>query len=703
MREHCSLADKKTTVAILGHRGIPSGYGGFETFAEKITECLVRLDCAVTVYCRTHYFKNRPAEYKGARLVYLPSVAARSLDTLAHTFLSAWHVILKNTADVCIVVNVGNAPWAGLLKLFGKKVIFCVDGLDWERKKWGRLARWYLRACSVVAKWVAHEIVTDAESVHEYYRSERAVRTSLIAYGTDIDTKPLDTEFLKEADVEPKKYFLYVARFEPENNPLMVVQAHAASGTDIPLVMIGDNRYNPEYVQKVRQAANSNVIFLGYIFGKRYKAMLNGALAYVRAAEVGGASPALIEAMGRGLCIIANDKPENREMVADAGIMYNLNTHSLAMAFKDVAAHTEKALALGRVAAERAMLVYNWDTIAFSYYQLIQKLSPNKRLPAGPIGSTAHRLVPGKRVLIVGAGGMLGKDLYDQFSSKYTVFATSRTAHEDWINELDVTDFSAYKNVVANFRPHVIIHAAAITSLEACRENMAEAYRVNAESVKYAAELASLYHAKLVYISSSNVFDGQSASYDDVAKPNPNHDNIYGLTKYVGELFTQFYGHEYLIVRSGWMMGGGRGKDQKFVGKVIEQILAGKTTIQAVNDKRGSITYSRDMAANLELLLERGATGIYNMASPGMASRFEVAKEIVRALGKENLITVEPVNSEYFDSLYPVHRPTSENLVSARLEAEGLYIMRPWPEAVRDYVLRNYPEAIKKPDIVAQA
>lgn len=367
-------------VALLGHHGIPSSYGGFEAFAEGIGKSLVQLGCQVTAYCRSNYYKERPKEYKGIHLVYIPTIVNKYLDTAIHTFLSVLHVVIKNTADVVIIVNVGNAPFVWLAKLCGKKVIFCVDGLDWERRKWNWFARWYLKTCSHLVPYVAHEIITDALSVWEFYRTDRGTDSTFIPYGTEVDRHPAQKSFLDELHIKNKQYFIYVARFEPENNPLEVVQSFVASKSTLPLIMIGDNIYSPNYVKQVKAAANAHVKFLGYVFGKRYKELVNGALAYIRAAEVGGSSPATIEAMGRNTCVIANDKPENREVLGDTAFYYNLrNPQTLTRLFKEVSEHPEKALAMGKRAGIRAKTIYSWERIGEEYLEVIKKLTSSTR------------------------------------------------------------------------------------------------------------------------------------------------------------------------------------------------------------------------------------------------------------------------------------------------------------------------------------
>jgi dTDP-4-dehydrorhamnose reductase len=686
-----TTSENNPNIAIIGSRGIPNSYGGFETLAEEISDRLVGFGARVTVYCRRQYFKERPSMFKGVHLVYLPTITTKALDTLVHTFLSVLHTIFARTADTLIIVNVGNAPFALLAKLFGKKVIFCVDGLDWQRKKWNGLARVYLKACSLFAKLSSHAVVTDAQSVLEYYKHTRKTDSYLIPYGTDIETEfAPDESILEEYHLAHKQYFIYVARFEPENNPLQVVKSYVASGSTLPLVMIGDNRYDPDFVRAIKESANERVIFLGYVFGERYKQLLKHALAYVRAAEVGGLSPAVIEAMGRGVCVLANDKPENREALSDTGIFYKLTGRDLETKFKHITLHQKDAIEYGKKSAERAMVVYSWDTVAYEFFKLVKKVAEKDTAV-----DVAHLRGKGsrdkKKILIAGAGGMLGAAMYEYFSKHYTILATSNRPSESWIHTLDVRDVEAYDKVVANFRPDYIFHLPALTNLEYCENHLPEAYATNTLSAKHAAQIATKYGAKLVYVSSSNVFDGTKKYYSDADEPHPI--NVYGLTKHMGALMAEYYARDYVTIRLGWLMGGGPKKDKKFVAKIVEQIVMGKTELHALVDKAGSVSYTRDVARNLEILLKSGAHGTYNMVSTGMPTRYEVAKEIVRILGYEKQIKVTPVDSSFFSQTFTTSRSASECLINERLSRERLSVQVSWQDALEDYLTRDFAYA----------
>lgn len=474
---------KAPRVAILGHRGIPNSYGGFEALAEALAKYFVGFGAKVSVYCRKQYFKVRPTEFQGAKLIYLSTITRKSLDTAAHTLFSIIHAVVNNVADVFVIVNVGNAPFALLARLLGKKVILCVDGLDWQRKKWGTVARIYLRACSHLAKIAANEIVTDAQSVQDFYQEFRKAKSTHIPYGTDIELPTAgDEDFLAEYGLKSKQYFIYVARLEPENNPLLVVKAYVRSGSKLPLVMIGGNRYNHALIEELKAAANENVIFLGRLFGARSKQLMKHSLAYIRAAEVGGISPAVIEAMGRGVCVIANDKSENREPLGDAGLFYNLRISELAKRIKQVTAHPEMAIERGKKSAERAMVLYSWNTICYEYFKLVKKLTEEKVITIPSVD------VSKKRVLITGIDGVLAATLEEYFSANYNVRVTKYSLTDNWVNN------RAFEQAVAAFRPDYIFHLGALADFEKYDSATITA-KLNPQ--EYAAAVAERYGATL--------------------------------------------------------------------------------------------------------------------------------------------------------------------------------------------------------------
>jgi glycosyltransferase involved in cell wall biosynthesis len=352
-------------IALLGTRGIPANYGGFETFAEELSTRLAARGHRVTVYCRERYAQP---EYRGVRLQYLPTIRHKYFDTLAHTFVSTLH-LLFHRADAALYCNGANAIFTPLPRLFGIPVALNVDGIERLRKKWNRLAKaWYL-----ISEWLAtfcpNTVITDALTIQDYYKLRYNKASTFIPYGADTG-RIESTAHVEELGLEPGRYFLYVSRMEPENHPLEVRQAFESVETPLRLALIGDAPYAHDYIRRVRDTRDPRVVMPGAIYGQGYRELGSHCFAYIHATEVGGTHPALIEAMGRGALVLYRNTPENAEVAGGAGIPFEPET--LAARIESVLAmkpaeHDElRARAVARV-QER----YSWDAVTTAYERLL--------------------------------------------------------------------------------------------------------------------------------------------------------------------------------------------------------------------------------------------------------------------------------------------------------------------------------------------
>jgi len=310
-------------LAIMGTRGIPAGYGGFETFAEELSALLASRGHAVTVYCRSRYVDRGLRQHRGARLVVLPSLRSKYLDTVSHSFLSVLHGLVQGY-DAVLMCNSANSFACFIPRLAGQKVLLNVDGLEWQRKKWNRLGRWWYLLGERLAAVLPNRIVADAEVIRDYYRERYGVDSVCIPYGAP-DGPVAGTATLERFGLRPDGYLLYVSRLEPENNAHLVIEAYREVATDLPLVVVGDASYSAAYIRSLREAADARVLFTGGVYGTGYRELQSHCFAYIQATEVGGTHPALIEGMGMAAAVIANDTPENREAAADGALFYRKN------------------------------------------------------------------------------------------------------------------------------------------------------------------------------------------------------------------------------------------------------------------------------------------------------------------------------------------------------------------------------------------
>ena len=299
-----------------------------------------------------------------------------------------------------------------------------------------------------------------------------------------------------------------------------------------------------------------------------------------------------------------------------------------------------------------------------------------------------------RKIYMAGVGGMLGEAFHKQFKDDYTLKCTDIDVNEDWLSYLDFRNETAYRKDVLEFNPDFLFHIGAYTDLEYCEKHEKDTYDTNTKSVEYAVSIANDLKIPLLYISTAGIFDGEKEVYDETDQPKPlGH---YGRSKYLGEVFVQENANNYIICRAGWMMGAGEKKDKKFIQKMIRQIVDGKKTLQVVNDKLGTPTYTQDFAKNVKLLVEKDQTGLFNMVCGGLTGRYEVCEELVRLLGLENIVKVEEVLSDYFSKEYFAERPACERLINKRLDDLNLNIMRDWRVALEEYLNDYYVKLIQK-------
>src|SRR5262245_40732990 len=295
-----------------------------------------------------------------------------------------------------------------------------------------------------------------------------------------------------------------------------------------------------------------------------------------------------------------------------------------------------------------------------------------------------------KKIYIAGCGGMLGEAFYAQFKEDHELRCTDIDVNEKWLSYLDFRDFGKYRQDVLEFKPDYLFHLGAFTDLEYCELHVEETYKTNTLSVENACYIANELDIPLLYISTAGIFDGNKECYDDWDKPNTlGH---YARSKYAGELFVKENVRKHLICRAGWMMGGGPGKDKKFIQKLMKQIKEGKKELFIVNDKLGTPTYTHDFARNVKLLIEKEYWGLYNMVCEGATERLEVAHALIRVLGLEGKIKISAVPSDYYKEIYFAARPPSERLINKKLNLREANVMRDWQACLTEYITTYYKD-----------
>lgn len=306
-------------LAILGTRGVPPEYGGFETFAAELGTRLVARGHEITVYCRQLPTANRQTqkEWRGVRRIVLPAIQHKYLETVSHAMFSALDA-WRRDFDAVLVCNAANAFVLPLLRAARIPVAINVDGIERKRRKWNALGRAVYAIGEAFSVSFASRVIADAEVIASYYRENHAFEPMTIPYGAEFPAE-IDSDVLERLGLRRDGYVLYVSRFEPENNPLEVVQAYEPlADPNVPLVMVGSGLYAHELVERLHRHASSAILFPGALYGEDYRTLQRNARVYLQATEVGGTHPALIEAMASGGCVLAHDTPENREVGGDA-------------------------------------------------------------------------------------------------------------------------------------------------------------------------------------------------------------------------------------------------------------------------------------------------------------------------------------------------------------------------------------------------
>jgi glycosyltransferase involved in cell wall biosynthesis len=403
-------------IGILGTRGVPPRYGGFETFVGELSRRLVARGHSVTVYCRTDVGRAsarrdglKPVLHEpwhGVRRIVLPAIRHKYLETVSHTFLSALDA-LRRDFDVVLLCNAANAFVLPLLRAARLPVAINVDGIERRRRKWNILGRAVYAVGESFSALFASRVVADAAVIEAYYREVHGIEPVMIPYGAEFPEEE-ESDVVERLGLARGGYLLYVSRFEPENNPLEVVKAyerlsvvssrfsdHRPPTTDNsvppqlpdnrepttdnslpPLVMLGAAPYARELDAELRRHAGDRILFPGALYGRDYRTLQRNAMVYIQATEVGGTHPAMIEAMASGGCVVALDTAENREVGGEAVGYFRLRPNeNLSGMLSECAGSPALRDQMRRAARTRAAALYSWERVTEAYEQLFAALT----------------------------------------------------------------------------------------------------------------------------------------------------------------------------------------------------------------------------------------------------------------------------------------------------------------------------------------
>jgi len=387
------LSPTPLKIAMIGTRGVPAAYGGFETAVEEIGARLAERGHEVTVYCR-RAAGERLDDWRGMRLVHAPAMRLKAAETLSHSALSVAHVALdrRNRPDAAFVFNAANAPFVPFLRMLGIPVAVHVDGLEWKRDKWKGAGRRYYRWAESYSVRHADALIADARGIADYYRSVHGAQTELLTYGAPIIDEPLHTA-IEGIGLQPGRYHLAVARFEPENHVDVIVEGYSRSGARLPLIVVGSAPYAAAHTARIAElaAGDDRIRLLGGVYDQELLDQLySNASSYLHGHSVGGTNPSLLRAMGAGAHVIAWDVSFNREVAGEVATFFS-DADSVARRLEEAEENPEVTFARGVRLRERARKLYDWEQVADGYESLAVRLAVPE--PAVPAASTARQQI----------------------------------------------------------------------------------------------------------------------------------------------------------------------------------------------------------------------------------------------------------------------------------------------------------------------
>jgi glycosyltransferase involved in cell wall biosynthesis len=349
-------------IAFIGGRGVISKYSGIETYYEEAGERLAAMGHLVTAYCRT-YFTPPIAEHNGMRVVRLPTIRSKHLETLVHTFLSTLHVLVQ-PCDIVHYHALGPALFSFIPRLAWKKTVVTVQGLDWQRKKWGSLASAVLRIGEYAAVSLPTRTMVVSQTLRQHYWDRYHAETRYVPNGGLLRERRAPDKILQWG-LQPQRYIHFLGRFSPEKGCHLLLEAYERLDTDIKLVLAGASSFCNEYSRELKTHANERIKLLDWVSGDTLDDLLTNAMLFVLPSDLEGLSLALLDAMGAGLCVVASDIPENREAVEDAGFTFRRgNPADLAERLRFLIANPAVREAAGAAAKRRIREEYQWSEVA---------------------------------------------------------------------------------------------------------------------------------------------------------------------------------------------------------------------------------------------------------------------------------------------------------------------------------------------------
>ena len=365
--------DKKLKIAIIGSRGYPYVYSGYETLVKELSERLIKKGHKVRVYCHSSLFKKKPREVNGIELVYTPSIETKFLSQFVNSFFSFIHVCFSKV-DVVLVLNSANGPFGILTKIFFKNTCINVDGLEWLRPKWKGLGSFYFKISSKLSTIFFDQIITDSYEMNKLYKNKYSKNSFEIAYGSTM-TDSTNINILKKYNTKKNQYYLIVGRLIPDNNSELIINGLLSSNSIKKIIIVGDVPYKDIYSQRVKSNVNKRIIFTGYVNSQDDLTYLyRNCYAYIHGHEFGGTNPTMINALHLNCAILALDTVFNSEMLKNKeAVLFKKDVNSIA---NSINLFEEKYnILLKKNINYKIPIKYNWDYIVSKYLEVFRLLT----------------------------------------------------------------------------------------------------------------------------------------------------------------------------------------------------------------------------------------------------------------------------------------------------------------------------------------
>jgi len=365
---------KKFNISIIGVKGYPYVYGGYETFVKEISERL-NDKYNITIYCHRSLFSHRPKNVGGINLVYIPSIETKYLSQPIHSFFSIIHACLSKT-DLILVVNSANGPFGIISKTFNIPTAINVDGLEWLRPKWKGLGSLYYKFASKMATLFYDQIINDSEEMRKVYLGLFKKDSKVIAYGANI-RKSKSPDLIKKWNLKQREYYLIIGRLIPDNNADLIVKGFLKSSSRKKLVIVGDVTYKDSFASKLKNLSNKRLIFTGYVKDQNMLAELyHNCYVYVHGHEFGGTNPTMIQAMACSCAILALDTEFNREMLQNGkfGIFFKKELLSITSMISYCEKENIIIDKLRKKSVNGITKKYNWNYVSGQYSEVFNSL-----------------------------------------------------------------------------------------------------------------------------------------------------------------------------------------------------------------------------------------------------------------------------------------------------------------------------------------